>query len=118
MWKITPHVCRRCLGWVVTDGRRHKCARCAAEAAAVDGICVCGVRLRTGKDAGLRCTARPATVSGYGADVGVASIVIAKPVSAEREMVRAIRSVIYSCRASTELEEIDFGNLPGELLDP
>ena len=57
-WLITDHVCRICLGRVLrsTDHKQVRCADCGlVESGTPHAICCCGVRLATGKDAGLRC---------------------------------------------------------------
>lgn len=61
-WTITQHCCRICFGRVLTrvtfEGRKvFKCAECETEVQAdgVVGLCCCGMKLRGGKDAGVRC---------------------------------------------------------------
>ncbi|ATI15689.1 hypothetical protein [Bordetella phage vB_BbrM_PHB04] len=61
-WKLTPHVCRACFGRVLmreTFDRRKvfRCSNCGAEREGHDSrvICTCGLKLRTGIDAGVRC---------------------------------------------------------------
>ena len=61
-WVITPHICRVCFGRVLVreafDRRKtYRCSNCGIEA---DGhseaaICACGIKLKTGIDAGIRC---------------------------------------------------------------
>ena len=62
-WTITDHCCRVCFSRVLMreafDHRRtYRCAGCGAEAEGSREavICSCGIRLKTGVDAGIRCT--------------------------------------------------------------
>lgn len=65
MWNLTDHVCRVCLGRILvgrgaSGGWVHRCADCGLELAGrVEALCACGARLKTGKNAGLRCTKNP-----------------------------------------------------------
>lgn len=65
MWELTDHVCRVCLGRVlrrkgVAGGWVHRCSDCGLEMAGrIESICACGVHLKTGKNAGLRCVRNP-----------------------------------------------------------
>ena len=61
-WTLTDHVCRVCFGRLLrrpgTDGARvYRCTNCGAEAQArvVSSLCCCGMKLRSGRDMGLRC---------------------------------------------------------------
>jgi len=62
-WEVTDHVCRACFGRILKresddgDGWLYRCSNCGAEAAGrrETVICSCGIKLRTGKDAGIRC---------------------------------------------------------------
>lgn len=61
-WKLTPHCCRVCFSRVLMretfDRRRvYRCAGCGVEAEGKSeaAICACGIRLKTGVDAGIRC---------------------------------------------------------------
>lgn len=60
-WKFTDHCCRLCLGRVLVsdnaDGTQTaKCSICETE---VEGghreLCACGLKLKSGKSAGLKC---------------------------------------------------------------
>ena len=63
LWRITPHICRSCLGRVLEriapDGSRvFRCAKCGIERFGGDdaAICMCGLRLGgDGVDLGVRC---------------------------------------------------------------
>lgn len=62
LWSITNHVCRCCFGRVLVretfDRRRvYRCSNCGleAEGRSEAAICACGIKLRTGVDAGIRC---------------------------------------------------------------
>ena len=61
-----PHACRVCFGRILTvvhpDGRKvQMCYECGiqVESDDVHDLCCCGVKLRNGKDAGLRCVPNP-----------------------------------------------------------
>ena len=59
-WTITDHVCRVCMGRILTTRRDGKlvsrCADCEIEAVGSHkALCACGAKTRAGKDAGLRC---------------------------------------------------------------
>lgn len=72
-WELTDHVCRVCFGRILgtdatSDGvllsgghRRYRCSNCGLEGAArkSDCICACGMRLKSGHDAGIRCERNP-----------------------------------------------------------
>lgn len=61
-WVIEDHVCRCCFGRVLMremfDRRRiYRCSNCGAESEgkSAASICACGIKLKTGIDAGIRC---------------------------------------------------------------
>jgi DNA-directed RNA polymerase subunit RPC12/RpoP len=62
-WTIVDHICRVCFSRVLMrqdDGRRiYRCAGCGVEAEGRTEavICTCGIKLKTGVDAGIRCSA-------------------------------------------------------------
>lgn len=64
-WELTPHVCRSCFGRVLRReesedvGYVHLCANCGATGldSSPRVICACGIRLKTGGNAGIRCQA-------------------------------------------------------------
>lgn len=63
-WTITPHICRVCFGRVLMreafDHRKtFRCSNCGAEAPGHSeaAVCCCGIKLKTGVDAGIRCAA-------------------------------------------------------------
>lgn len=63
-WKLTDHVCRVCLGRVLTRTTRHgtesRCAECGIRAPGDHRqICACGTQLKNGHDALLRCQRNP-----------------------------------------------------------
>lgn len=65
-WSLTPHACRVCLGRVIkrtgVGGRRiYRCTNCGTqlEAKVVSSLCCCGMKLRSGRDAGVRCLENP-----------------------------------------------------------
>lgn len=58
LWRLTPHVCRKCLGRIVTseDGSVSRCTNCGLEHAGDHStVCCCGLKLRNGRPAGLHC---------------------------------------------------------------
>ena len=63
-WRMTSHCCRRCAGRVLecdaADGRNvYRCAQCgfAGKGPEAATVCCCGIRLRDGRDADVRCIA-------------------------------------------------------------
>jgi len=65
-WTLTDHVCRACFGRIVareTFDRRHvyRCTNCGAEreGRTESVLCCCGIRLKSGVDAGIRCQRNP-----------------------------------------------------------
>lgn len=61
-WAITPHICRVCFSRILVretfDRRRiYRCSGCGAEAEgrSESAVCCCGIKLKTGVDAGIRC---------------------------------------------------------------
>jgi DNA-directed RNA polymerase subunit RPC12/RpoP len=59
---LTDHVCKTCFSRVVAhvmfDRRRvYRCTGCGAEAEGESeaALCACGIRLKDGRDAGIRC---------------------------------------------------------------
>jgi hypothetical protein len=62
LWALTDHCCRVCFSRVLVretfDHRKiYRCAGCGIEkeGRAPSVICSCGIKLKTGADAGLRC---------------------------------------------------------------
>lgn len=62
LWALTDHICRGCFGRVVmrqTFDRRHiyRCTNCGIEreGRTEAALCCCGIKLKTGVDAGIRC---------------------------------------------------------------
>ena len=65
-WRMEPHVCRICYGRLLSRGniegkRVLRCSNCGTEvvAARVSGLCCCGITLRGGRNAGVRCITNP-----------------------------------------------------------
>lgn len=65
-WELAPHICRVCFGRVVqrtTFDRRkvYRCSNCETEAEGPGAqvLCCCGIKLRNGRDAGVRCIENP-----------------------------------------------------------
>lgn len=74
MWEITDHVCRNCLGRVLTgtrDGVKVSCcAECGLESkGGPKSICCCGVKAKDGRNAGFRCIKNPAKRLGFDAEI-------------------------------------------------
>ena len=66
VWALTDHACRCCFGRVVVretfDRRRiYRCTNCGAEREGKTeaAVCCCGIKLKTGVDAGIRCQVNP-----------------------------------------------------------
>ncbi len=63
LWRLEPHCCAGCFGRLLSredgDARVYRCSNCGAEASGhrASVLCSCGIKLRTGKDAGIRCVA-------------------------------------------------------------
>lgn len=70
LWELTDHACRVCFGRVLKGDvpadyvgpdadhvHRYRCSNCGAEAISrlVSSVCACGIRLKSGRDAGIRC---------------------------------------------------------------
>jgi hypothetical protein len=67
-WQLAAHCCRSCFGRVLlgesADGQRvYRCAQCGARGDSDDASIVwcCGIRLKTGADAGVRCVVNNAS---------------------------------------------------------
>ena len=63
-WEITDHVCRVCLGRILSrqqsEGGCVRCADCGLERTGrTPSLCACGTKLRSGKNAGFRCAPNP-----------------------------------------------------------
>lgn len=62
VWALTDHCCRVCFSRVLEretfDRKRvYRCAGCGIEkeGSSESAICACGIKLKTGVDAGIRC---------------------------------------------------------------
>lgn len=61
IWQLTPHICRICFGRVlhaIVDYKHfYRCSNCGAEREGKSEavICMCGMKLGTKTDAGIRC---------------------------------------------------------------
>lgn len=66
-WMLVNHICRICFGRVLQlstfDRRRkvYRCSNCETEEAGEGPqvLCCCGIKLRGGRDAGIRCIKNP-----------------------------------------------------------
>ncbi len=65
-WVITDHICRVCFGRILVreafDRRKtYHCSNCGTESPGTSeaAICCCGIKLKTGVDAGIRCQVNP-----------------------------------------------------------
>lgn len=86
LWAITDHVCRVCFSRVLMretfDRRRiYRCSGCGVEkegrSEAV--ICSCGIKLKTGLDAGIRCELNPDRSPEWPAEVTAAQATVPTP---------------------------------------
>jgi len=75
-WALTDHCCRACFGRVLVretfDRRRvYRCACCGVEqeGRSETVICSCGMKLKTGVDAGIRCMVADAPTPEFPAEV-------------------------------------------------
>lgn len=62
LWALSDHVCRCCFGRVLVretfDHKRvYRCSNCGIEkeGRSEAAICACGMKLKNGTDAGIRC---------------------------------------------------------------
>ena len=82
LWAITDHCCRVCFSRVLTretfDNKRvYRCAGCGVEVEgrAETAICCCGIRLKTGIDAGIRCQVSESPTPEFPAQITAAQMV-------------------------------------------
>lgn len=61
-WAIEDHVCRICFSRILSmpaegRGRIYRCAGCGEQATSANpsSICACGIKLKNGRDLGVRC---------------------------------------------------------------
>ena len=79
-WRLTAHVCKICLGRVLitdnADGSHTvRCSNCGIEALGDHkAICACGLKLRSGKSAGLRCALNPTPSAEFPSQVVAVSV--------------------------------------------
>lgn len=65
-WRLTDHACAACFGRILArpeaNETMYRCTNCGAERISTrpETLCACGITLRTGKNAGLRCVRNPA----------------------------------------------------------
>lgn len=66
LWGLTDHACRCCFGRILVretfDRRKvYRCSNCGLEreGRTESAICCCGIKLKTGSDAGIRCQHNP-----------------------------------------------------------
>lgn len=59
-WLLTDHLCRACFGRVLKHAEEPtwRCSNCGLShtGGTHASICACGIKLRNGRNAGLRCT--------------------------------------------------------------
>lgn len=87
VWALTDHACRACFGRIIVretfDGRRiYRCTNCGAEreGRTEAALCCCGIRLKTGVDAGIRCQPNPDPTPEFPSEIVAAQAeVSAKP---------------------------------------
>ncbi len=80
-WALTQHCCRVCFSRVLVretfDRRRiYRCAGCGVEAEGRSeaAICTCGIKLKTGVDAGVRCSENSAKSPEWPAEITASQI--------------------------------------------
>ena len=85
-WAITDHVCRVCFSRVLVretfDRRRiYRCAGCGIEkeGRSEAAVCCCGIKLKTGVDAGIRCELNTNRSPEWPAEVTAAQAAIPAP---------------------------------------
>jgi hypothetical protein len=55
-WTLIDHVCRTCFGRLLKRGEEVRCADCETTVhGSHTALCACGARLKSGRNAGLRC---------------------------------------------------------------
>lgn len=81
-WVLTDHVCRVCFSRVLMretfDMKRvYRCSGCGIEKQGDSeaAICACGMKLKTGVDAGIRCARNPAPTPEFPAEITAAMLV-------------------------------------------
>lgn len=84
-WALTDHCCRVCFSRVLVretfDRRRvYRCAGCGVEkeGRTEAAICACGIKLRTGVDAGIRCQVATDPSPEFPAQITAAQVTIPK----------------------------------------
>jgi hypothetical protein len=61
LWRLEDHVCQVCFCRILSrktdDGRLFRCSGCGLSviAHAPSAICACGLKMKTGRDLGVRC---------------------------------------------------------------
>lgn len=85
-WIITDHICRVCFSRVLMretfDRRRiYRCAGCGVESEGRSeaAVCCCGMRLKTGVDAGIRCQRNDRPTPEFPAEITATQAVVPKP---------------------------------------
>lgn len=80
-WLLTDHVCRACFGRVLAsasdDGaQRFRCSNCGLEAEGrkPEVLCACGLRLKNGRDAGIRCQRNEAPTPEFPSEIVAAEV--------------------------------------------
>lgn len=89
-WRLEPHACRVCFGRLVSrrpvagGPRIYRCTNCGMEipGARASVLCCCGMKLATGRDAGLRCIRNPKRTPECPSEIVVQPAVL--PAGAER----------------------------------
>lgn len=79
LWALTEHCCRVCFSRVLVretfDRRKiYRCAGCGVEkeGRSPAAICSCGIKLKTGVDAGIRCQINQAPTPEFPAEITAA----------------------------------------------
>jgi hypothetical protein len=89
LWELTDHACRVCFGRVLKGDmpadyagpdaehvHRWRCSNCAAQGISrlVSSVCACGMRLKSGRDAGIRCERNPAPTPEFPSEVTASQV--------------------------------------------
>lgn len=93
-WRLAPHVCAVCFGRILArpdpdaseHGTLYRCSNCGAEKRSTrpESLCACGITLRTGRNAGIRCIPNPSRTPECPAEI-VAEEIAAPGKSAPRD---------------------------------
>lgn len=76
LWALTDHICRACFSRVLVretfDHKRvYRCSGCGVEREGKSeaAVCCCGLKLKTGVDAGIRCVQNQNKIPEFPAEI-------------------------------------------------